>query len=206
MILSESLDIILECKNDIIWVTLSGPFNNEEVPSVREKIFKLIDDGSRSFVFDLERIDFIGDKVVPFFVNLLNNLKGKKGELKLVFKNDLVHDSFLPYSNIFSIYSNSEFINKRELFYSLRRTGNTLNRKTGFRISKPLAVCMLIILGGWFFSLLYIINIQNQKIHEQQNELHELTHWKEEALIEINYLQERIRPLEQLGVLREKEK
>lgn len=62
---------------------------------------------------------------------------------------------------------------------------------------------MLVILCGWFISLFYIIQMQNKIINDQQKELSELTHWKEEASIEIDYLRERIHPLEQMGIIRD---
>ncbi|KMQ50118.1 hypothetical protein CHISP_2978 [Chitinispirillum alkaliphilum] len=204
MISFESLDITLESRGDKIWLLLSGPFNNEEVPSIREKIERLISDGSREFILDLEKITLMDDSVSPMFLSISNKIAGKGGKVTFVFKNPIVHKAFKPFINLLTVYPDLETVRKRGVLHSLSKLRRSLSRKTGFRISKPLALFLLLILGGWFFSLLYIIDLQNQRIHEQERELHELTHWKEKTTVEVEYLQERIRPLEQLGIIREK--
>ncbi len=206
MISFESLDITLESRGNTIWLILSGPFNNEEVPSIDEKIKRLISDGIRSFVFDLENITMIDTDVVPMFLNLCNMIKGKSREVKLVFKNRVVHRAFSPYIHLLPIYADVNTIEKHGIINAIKKTSRSLSRKTGFRISKPLAGFLLVVLFGWFFSLLYIIHIQNVRVHEQELELQELTHRNEKTSMEVEYLRERIRPLEQLGIVREKSK
>jgi hypothetical protein len=57
------------------------------------------------------------------------------------------------------------------------------------------------VLSGWFLSLLFIIHLQNERIQEQQREINLMTQWEEEMNIEIQTLRERLRPMEQLGLL-----
>ena len=51
---SEALDITIESRRSAVWLLLSGPFHNEQVPNIREKITGLIDDGNKDIVVDLE--------------------------------------------------------------------------------------------------------------------------------------------------------
>ncbi|MCL2220249.1 MAG: STAS domain-containing protein [Chitinispirillia bacterium] len=203
MIRSEALDIVLESRGSVIWFFLSGHFNNEQAPSIREKFIGLMGDGCRSFVIDLEKVTSVEDAVVPMFLNLLNTLKGKGGELKLIFKNDVMYRAFLPYFNLFPIYTDADALTSGTLFGLLKKRSQTLAKKTGFRISRTVAFSMLIVLCGWFMTLLYIINMQNERLRQQQVELHELGLWKVTTEIEVENLRERLRPLEQLGIVKD---
>ena len=76
-------------------------------------------------------------------------------------------------------------------------------RKTGIRLSRPVAFFLLVVLCGWFLSLVFIIHLQNRHIREQQTELQELTEWETRSRIEIENLRNRLQPLEQLGIVRD---
>jgi sensor domain CHASE-containing protein len=78
-----------------------------------------------------------------------------------------------------------------------------MSKKTGVRLSRPVAFILLFTLCGWFVTLGFIIRFQSQRIHEQQRELTELLQWKQQTSAEIQSLRERIRPMEQLGLLKE---
>jgi hypothetical protein len=65
------------------------------------------------------------------------------------------------------------------------------------------ALVLLFTLCGWFISLAFIIYLQNQRIREQERDLTELVQWKHQAEVEIKSLHERIRPMEQLGLLKD---
>jgi anti-anti-sigma factor len=203
MIRSEALDIVLESRGSVIWLFLSGHFNDEQAPSIREKFTGLMNDGCRAFIVDMEKITSIDDAVVPMFLNLLNTLKGKGGDLKLIFKNNVMYRAFLPYFNLFSIYPDADALTKGTLLGLLKKRGRALSKKTGFRISRTVAISMLLVLCGWFMTLLYIINMQNERLRQQQAELQELSLWKVTTEIEVEHLRERLRPLEQLGIVRD---
>lgn len=200
---SETLDVIIEGRGRDTWLLLSGPFTQDQIPHIREKVQSLIDDRNRSFIVDLEQITVIDSGVVLLFLQLLNTLKSKGGELKFVFKNDVVTKTFSPYSNSFAIYPDVESFGRGGLLAQLRRQSKFLTRKTGIRLSRPIALFLLTVLCGWFLSLVFIIHLQNRHIKKQQTELHDLTQWKTSSTLEIEKLQSRIRPLEQLGILRD---
>ena len=200
---SEALDMIIENRSGTIWIKLSGPFNLEQVPNMREKFKALMDDGNRFFVIDLENIVYIDDSILQLFLQFLNNIKTKGGELKFIFKNEIVSKAFSPYFHLFQIYPDATVYSSGGFFDSIRRTHKLLTRRTGIRISRPVAIFLIIVLCGWFLSLLFIIHLQNTRITEQQTELHDLHQWKQHSLIELSNLRDRIRPYEQLGILKD---
>ena len=200
---SEALDITLVSRGSSIWLRLSGPFHGEQVPNIKEKITGLIDDGNRRLVINMENVSDVADSVAPMFLTLVNLIKGKGGDLKFVFKNEPVSKAFFPYRNLFSIYPDEPALNAGGFFGVLRRRRSVLSKKTGVRMSRPVAFILLVSLGGWFLSLVFIILIQNQRIRHQETEVYNLSRWKQQAGVEVVRLRERIRPLDQLGILKD---
>lgn len=199
--LSEALDITIESRGDVIWLTLAGPFNKEQVPNIRMKIEGFIRDGHREIVVDLEGVNVIHESVAPMFLSALNLIKGKHGDIKLVFKNEPVTNAFSSYKNFFSIYPDVNSVTSTGLFHSIRRRGLTLTKKTGIRLSVPVAIILLIILTGWFISLGIIINMQRKQVSAQQSEIRKMKQWKEKTSLELNELRSRIKPMKQLGLI-----
>lgn len=200
---SETPDYIIEERASDLWITFSGPFTREHVPVFREKFVSLIEDGNKFFVIDLEKVTSIDGVVVQLFLQLLNMLKGRSGSLKLVFKNERVTRALTYYKNIFTVFPDATLLEKRGLAAILYRQRRFLLRKTGVRLSRPVALFLIMTLFGWFISMLFIIHLQNRHIKEQQTELQELTHSEMKFRIEIDKLRSRLQPLEQLGILKD---
>ncbi len=200
---SETLDFSIELRSGDLWFELSGPFTQEQIPTFREKFLLLIEDGNRSFIIDMERLTAIDPGAIHLLLQLFSTLKAKKGSLRLIFRNDLLTRAFLPYRNIFSIYPDSSLLVRRGLLAMLYKQRRILSRKTGIRLSRPVAVFLLVVLCGWFISLAFIIHIQNRFIKNQNAELQELSQWEASSRIEIERLRNRLEPLEQLGILRD---
>lgn len=198
---SEALDITIESRGDWLWVHLSGPFHTEQVPNIREKLTGLIKDGTRRLVISLEQLSSVGEGVVALFLELLNLISGKGGELKLIFKNEVVSAAFLTTRNIFSIHPDEASMLRGGFLGTLRYQRQLLSRKTGVRLSRPVAIFLLIVLCGWFLTLGIIIRMQGTRIGEQEQQLFELTQWKHSHELELSVLRERLRPMEQLGLL-----
>ncbi|HEX3020020.1 MAG TPA: STAS domain-containing protein [Chitinispirillaceae bacterium] len=199
----ESLDIIIEGRNDTVFLFLSGPFRKEFIPHMREKFSVLLEDGNRRFMVNMEDVTSIDDSAVQMFLKLLNAVKAKGGELGLIFKNETLTRAFAPFLNLIPVYPDDSTAAPGGILASLRRRGILLSRKTGIRISRPVAIFVLVVLCGWFVTLLFIIRLQNRNLKEQQHELYELSTYKQRAIIEINRMQERLRPLEQLGIVKD---
>lgn len=203
---SEALDITIESQRGSVYLRLSGPFHNEQVPNIRQELRGLIDDGNRRIVIDMERVTAVDNEVVNLFLLMLNLIRGKGGDLKFIFKNDAVSDAFKEYRHIFSVYPDAVALAAGGFFGTLLMQGRVLSRKTGIRISRPVAIFLLVTLIGWFVSLIFIISMQYQRIGVQQQTIHELTLWKQQTNRDIQTLRERIRPFEQLGIIQDSSK
>jgi hypothetical protein len=136
------------------------------------------------------------------FLTVFNDIRGKGGEVRFVFRNQVVTSAFAPYQNLFPIYPDAALVSSGGFLKRLFRR-RLRSKKTGIRISRQLALFFLVVLFGWLLSLFFIIYLQNRRIAEQERELAELTEWKQRSAIELSSLRERIRPLEQLGILRD---
>lgn len=200
---SETIDYVIEGRTGDVWITLSGPFTHDQIPTFREKIMSLIADGNRLFVIDLESVTSIDQGVIHLFLLLLNTLQSKSGTMTLIFKNEHVSKAFSHYRNIFTIYPDTELVRRHGIIALLQRQRRILGRKTGLRISRPVALVLFIVVCGWFISLLFIIHLQNRHISEQQKELHELSTWETTSRIELDKLRKRLKPLDDLGILRD---
>ena len=127
--------------------------------------------------------------------------------MKLIYRNEAICRAFLPYFNLFTIFPDAESLSRQNAVLGfLKKRGKALTKKTGFRISRTVAVFGLIVLCGWFLTLMYIINMQNQRIQVQQAELQELGLWKVTAEIDMERMKERLLPLEQLGIIKDEPK
>jgi anti-anti-sigma regulatory factor len=200
---SEALDITIESRGKAILLVLAGPFHNEQIPNIREKVTGIIDDGSRDVVMDLEGVTVIGDGVVAMFLSLLNFIRAKHGDLRLIFRNTAVSAAFSPYRSIFSIYPDSTSLAFSGILRRLKRRGALLSRKTGIRLSPPVAIFIFFVLAGWFLTLALIISMQNSRLRKQELDISELTTQNSTFSVEIERMRERLRPIEQLGLIRE---
>lgn len=196
----EALDITIESRGPVVWVFLSGPFHREQVPNIREKLLGLIDDGNRRLVVDLEKVGEIDAAAPPMFLELLNLVRGKGGEMSLVFRNEALTEAFAPYRNIFAIHADARAMSQGPLPW-LWEWLNQLSRRTGVRLSLPVALFMLFTIVALFASLVMFVRSQQEQIRQQEVEIRELTVWKQQTLFELNELKERLRPMEQLGIL-----
>ena len=200
---SEALDIAIEGRGHSTWLTLSGPFNKEQIPNIRGKFAALLEDGNRLFTVDLEGVTAIDDPVAEMFLTILNAVRGKGGEIRFIFRNPAVSNAFAPYERLFLIFPDAASLANRGLWGRISRRGGILSKKTGVRISRRVAIFLIVVLCGWFISLFFIIHLQDLRITEQEKVLSELKLSNQRSAIELTRLRERVRPLEQLGILRD---
>jgi anti-anti-sigma regulatory factor len=199
---SEALDIRIESRGHAVWLILCGPFHNEQVPNIREKIGGLIEDGNRRLVIDMEQTTSVGDSVAQMMLNMVSLIRGKGGDIKFIFKNAAVTSAFSQYRNILDIYPDAQSVSRGGLLGLLRHRRMLLSRKTGVRLSRPVAVFVLVVLCGWFLTLAFTILMQYQQIRQQEKQVHELTEWKQASTLDLQSLRDRLRPMEQMGLLR----
>jgi anti-anti-sigma regulatory factor len=200
---SEALDIVIEGREESTWLILSGPFHKEQIPNIRSKFDALLEDRNRDFIVDLEGVTAIEGVVAEMFLLVLNEVREKGGEIRFIFKNSAVEEVFSPYRNLMPIFADVSALAAGGVLRRLARSGRILRKKTGVRISRQVAIFLLIVLCGWFLTLLFIVHLQYRRLAQQQQELNDLTQWKQRATIELTALRERLQPLEQLGIVRD---
>jgi len=202
---SEALEITLIARGESMWIVLKGPFHDEQIPQIREKINGLIRDGVRMIVLDIEHVRSAGESVVSLCVNMTNTLRGKGGDLKLIFNSNTLTRLFSSYRHILSIYPNAHALERGKLRTVLKRSSRYLTKKTGVRISRGVALSFLFLSTGWFSTLLIVIYLQSTRITEQHNEIDQLSSQLHSSTKQLQILQKRIGPLIQLGIV-DKEK
>jgi anti-anti-sigma factor len=200
---SEALDITIQTKDRAMWLFLSGPFHAEQAPGMKEKIGGLVEDGNKRIIIDMEGVTDIDESVPQMFLTLLNLVRGKGGDIQLIFRNETVTKAFSPLKSLVSIYPDAQSLPTGGLFSSLRRRSRVLTRKTGIRLSRPIAITLLVTLAGWILTLFFIIHLQNQRIRQQELEIRTVSEWKRSATVELKTLRDRLRPLEQLGIVKD---
>ncbi len=198
--LSEQLDIRVEFREGYIWFYFSGVFEDSQISVINNRLRDFIDSGNRKFIINLEEVSEISSRVARMFLNLLNDLNGKNGDLKLVFRNLTVSQAFSEYRNIFQIYPNEKSIKSSGIINKILRRGILMSRRTGVRFSIPVAVFIMILLIGLYASLLVIIKMQHSHIRKQEVEIHNYRQWKTSAESKIEGLEKKLKPLKQLGI------
>ena len=199
--LAEALDITIESRGKAIRLGLAGPFNREQIDSIKSKLESFIRDGHHDIIVDLDKVTIASDGVAPMFLALYNMLKGKGGSLRLIFRNETVTAAFAQYRNILTIFPDERAMVAGGIIHNLRRQGLIMSRKTGIRLSRPVALFILFLLLGWFASMGFILNMQHERIMAQDEEIRSLTQWKLATGQELTDMRERLRPLTQLGLL-----
>lgn len=201
--LSEALDITIESREGDLWLILSGLFNKEQIDSIKTKVEGFVSDGNNFIVIDLDGISSIHEDVPKMFLELLNLINGKDGSLKFVFKNSIVAAAFSNYKHIFEIFSDANSFSGNGLMHTMKRQGIILSRKTGIRLSIPVAVFVLFIILMWFLTLGYVIQIQTRQIRKQEQLITGYEEHNKMQQIELEDLKEKLKPLEQLGILKD---
>jgi anti-anti-sigma regulatory factor len=198
---SEELEIQIEDWKENIVLRLKGRFHNEQIPNMREKIDGLISSDNRSFILDFSDVQELDHDVSSFLLEMLNTIRGKGGDLRIVYG---PHDVFLKlekYRNIFRLYPDMKSLISGGFLKRLQARGIVLSRKTGVRLSRSIAIILLVALSGWFISMLFILVLQHSQIAKQKAELILLKESKTKTTIRMKNLEERLKPFKDLGIV-----
>jgi anti-anti-sigma regulatory factor len=199
---SEALEIKIEEWNHQIALCLGGRFHSEQIPNIREKINALLLGDNRNLILDLTDVSEMDESVPLFLLEMMNSVRSKQGEIKMICPPaSPVMERLEKYKNIFNLYPHRKSLFSGGFIKKLQTRGIILSRKTGIRISRPVAVLLTVAIVGWFLSLLGILLMQGSQIKNQKNELNNLRHWKQKTEERLQVLQERLKPLEDLGVI-----
>lgn len=195
---SEALELQFETWKQNRVLVLRGRFTNEQIPNIRERMEDFLGAGERSFVLDLSEVSELDDAVPAFLLEILNLVRGKEGSLRIIYGTEVVWKALESHRNLFELHADRQSLFSGGILKRLQARGITMSRKTGIRISRPVAMVLLISLSGFLLSLLAIISIQHSQIRSQKSEVAGLRKWRSQTLSRMETLEQRLRPLEDL--------
>lgn len=198
---AEQLDISIEEFGKDILITMSGNFYVEQVPNINEKMESLISDGHRDYILDIDQVIFRNDGILNFFVDLLNNINGRKGRLILIYNDDDIKSFFFGYHNIFERFSSIDDYHHSSFVRNLKRIGVSYSKKTGIRISTGVAFIIILLFSGWVLSLFGFIKQQNEQLTVLNSTVVDLKKEREKLLGEVYSLKSSIGPLIDMGMI-----
>ncbi len=198
---SRQLDISIETLNNDMLVVLEGLFFDEQIKSVKEKLESLIADGHKSFIVDLHHCEIRSQDIAIMFLEVLNNLKGRNGQLIFLMSTEKKMAHFSKWGNLFSVYATIQEYQNSGFVKNLKKTGIIYSKKTGMRLSPSVALILLVLIGGWLLTLISIIRFQEEGLSEQNKLIHQLEIQKDKMIKDITQLQLRLAPLKDLGLI-----
>ncbi len=184
-------------------ITLSGYFHADFIPSLKEKIENLLEDGHRFFMMNMNdlNIDYMSHfKDLQFFIELANGLQAKDGKIIFILPKEK-RQQFKSVEHLLHFYSNQEEFRRSGWRERFKQTGVYLSRKTGIRLSVRFATVLSILIFGWMLTLVVLVQKQNVELDEKKASIVQLEKDQARILHQINLLQGRLEPFRQLGIL-----
>ncbi|MCF0216803.1 MAG: hypothetical protein HUK21_10065 [Fibrobacteraceae bacterium] len=200
---ADLIDIQVEDFGEDIEIKLSGSLGIFQLAAVREKIEMLVSGPGCFFFLNLQYAHFTCDEYLPFFLDLLDRVKGQKSSLILVFNSVEQKKYFSRYSNIFEVAESRNEYKSGSFSKQLQLVGVHYGRKTGLRLSPSVAIAVSVLLIGWAVTLFSIIVGQGSEIADKQAQIIALQSQKDRYIREIDKLESSIGPLRKLGVVQD---
>lgn len=192
----DRLDFSLYETAGLLVIAPSGRLDADSGAALRAKVQSLAEN-RRPVVLDLLRVASISDEAVLQFLSMESDLRGTGGELALVVTAEESLARLAPWRNLFQIHPSLASI----LATGFQGRGIKWSRRTGFRIAPPVAITLGVILAGWMATLMILVIWQFRALQLEGGELEKLRGEETRARQEIADYQERLKPLEDLGLL-----
>ncbi len=200
---NSQLDTKIEFIEGAVRLVFDGIFFINQWPFVQEKFDSFISEGQKKFFVHLQKAKIRDAEILQNFLELQNNLAGRKAKLILIFDNKSNVKFFAPYKHLFEIYPNYETYRKQGFVRALRTVGLQYSKKTGIRISPTTAALVLLLLAGWVMTLLTMIQTQSEDLDKSRREVQELIVEQKSISRELKELETKLAPLRQLGLLKD---
>lgn len=198
---ADRIDVIVEDFGDEIQLGLRGAFGSRQLAAVREKLEMLVDGPGKIWFFDVEHSRFLDVAYLELFLDLLDRIKSKGGQMILLMHSEQNRAYFERFRHVFEIHATRDAYHRSGLFRRLKQTGLAYSRKTGMRLSPGVALVLVVLLAGWMLTLFSIIQYQEKEIRAREYRILELENRKREYSREITELRAAIGPLRDLGVV-----
>ena len=194
----DRLDFSLYETSGLLVIAPSGRLDADSGAALRAKVQSLAQ-SRRTVVLDLLRVVSISDEAVLQVLSLESDLRGAGGELALLVTSDDALARLEPWRNLFQIHPSLASL----LATGFQGRGIKWSRRTGFRLAPPVAIALGAILAGWMATLMVLVLWQFRALQAEGGELERLRSEEAKARQTIARFQERLKPLEDLGLLDE---
>lgn len=198
---SEQIDLFVEEIPHGVYIRISGTFGFTQLAPLREKVMSLLKGPGKIFFLDVDKARFCEEEYITLFLNFLEKSKEKDAELVLVFSGEANKKFFSAYAHVFTITQNWKTYHQTGILGALRAVGVSYSKQTGIRLSPIIAIILLLILAGWFFTLYGMIRSQNAELQLRETRLLEMDEESQRLQSELDYLQSVIGPLKNLGLV-----
>lgn len=200
---ADLIDISVEDRGEDVEIKLSGSLGVFQLAAVREKIEMLTNGPGCFFFFNLQDAHFATDEYIMFFLDLLNRVRGQGSALILLFDNEEQKQYFAKYRHIFEIYASRDDYRHSGIAKQMWQVGVHYGKKTGLRLSPPVAIATVLLIIGWAVTMFLIVVSQGHDIVDKQAQIIALQSQKDRYVREIDKLESSIGPLRRLGVVQD---
>ncbi len=182
-------------------LVLSGILRADSLDELRSRIRALVEDGCKVLLFDLQEAEIRGPEIREFFLEVLNDMRGRGGRVALIARRHDVLAYFASVRNILEIFPSRSKFRRTGLVETLKRGGVTYSKKTGVRLSLGMALVVVLILGGWILTLWSFVSAQSERIARQQELLSRYETERAAMESELEELHRKLAPLNALGLV-----
>ncbi len=197
--MSGVLDFSLRQEGDLLVVSFGGRLEPDSADALRAQLLGVGDRG-RHIVVDLLRAQVISREVVLVLLEFLSQLQGKGGTLSILCDDSDALACLRPYRHLFSIHPSLVSL-LRTGISGYRNKGFRWSRRTGVRLSTPLATLLGLLTLGWVVTLMMLVLWQYRMIGSERAVLTRLQADRDEAVQRADELEARVKPLADLGLL-----
>lgn len=185
---------------ELVVLLLSGIFYKEGLSALREMMQRLVEDGYRRIVIEMQEIELRDMEIREGFIEIFNDMKGRGGQIALLTQREEVLNFFSSIRNLIDIYPSLDEYRHSGLFESLRRQGIVYSKKTGIRLSLQMSLLLLVLVMGWLITLALFLFSQSGRLDRQQELIAHLETERLDLERELAALQQKLAPLTQLGL------
>lgn len=198
--MSTVLDFSLHEQGELLVLAFGGRLDADSADALRAQLSGMGDRG-RHLVIDLSRAQTVSREVVLALLEFLSLLQGRGGTMSLVCNDPDALDHLRPYRNLFNIHPTLPSLLQTGMAGGYRNKGFRWSRRTGVRLSTPLATFLGLLISGWIVTLMVLVLWQYRLMDQERAGLMRLQNERDAALQQARDLETRVKPLADLGLL-----
>ncbi len=198
--MSTVLDFSLHEQGELLVLAFGGRLDADTSETMRIQL-RGVGDRGRHVVIDLTRSQSVSQEVVLVLLEFLSLLQGRDGTVSLICSDPDALDHLRPYRNLFNVHPTLTSLLQTGMTTGYKNKGFRWSRRTGVRLSTPLATMLGLLISGWVVTLMILVLWQYRLLDGEQAGLAKLRAERDEAQIQARELEARVKPLADLGLL-----